>query len=151
MADFTISFIKTTKEARAPIKKTLEAACFDLSSVTSSTLHPRTPSQIPLGIKLNIPSGLCGRISIRSSLGKQGLSLINGVGVIDSDFHDELYVTLINLSPQPIYIQKGERIVQIFFEKVLPIKILQTVDDVTEEYIPPPSTRHGGFGSTGKF
>jgi len=82
---------------------------------------------------------------IRSSLSKK-MYLLNGTGVIDSDYADnednggEIGV-MVQLYPniEPVELKKGERIVQGIFQKYLPVAL----------DIPRKAIRQGGFGSTG--
>ena len=77
---------------------------------------------------------------IRSSLAfKRGLSLANGVGVIDADYKDEIKVMLTNHGSEPVCIVKGERIAQI-----VPMAYYKGFFDVED------TERAGGFGSTGE-
>ena len=79
------------------------------------------------------------KIYPRSSMAiKRGVTLVNGVAVIDSDFKDEIVLALRNNSMGTMTIKKGEKIAQGIFQKYL------TCGDE------PPVIRKGGIGSTGK-
>lgn len=69
---------------------------------------------------------------------KRGLTLVNAVAVIDSDFKDEIILAFYNNSTMNVTIKKGEKIAQGIFQKYL------TCGDE------PPVIRKGGIGSTGK-
>ena len=81
----------------------------------------------------------------RSSFGKRGMSLANGVGIIDADYYGNptndgnLGFLLKNNTDQPITIEQNEKIGQGIFMKYL----IADDDKAT-------GTRTGGFGSTGK-
>jgi dUTP pyrophosphatase len=78
-------------------------------------------------------------LTARSSLAyKKGLLLGNGVGVIDSDYPDEVKVMLYNPSSEDVTISKGERIAQL-----IPMNYLSLFPSLDEE-------RVSGFGSTGE-
>lgn len=78
-------------------------------------------------------------LAARSSLAyKKGLLLANGVGIIDSDYKDEVKVMLYNSTKGPVTISKGERIAQLIPTQYLPI-----FPSLENE-------RNGGFGSTGE-
>jgi len=84
-------------------------------------------------------------IFARSGLAvKHGISLSNGVGVIDSDYRGEIRVGLCNFGEESYTIKPGERIAQMVVMKVENFNLCQ-VDklDSTER-------GEGGFGSTGK-
>lgn len=90
---------------------------------------------------MQIPDGYVGLVVVRSGFGFKGLSLINSVGVIDSDYRGEIGVRLISHSKDPIEIPHGERFAQIV---IVPCSLAEVeyVDELTE-------TERGesGFGS----
>lgn len=99
---------------------------------------------IPTGTAVAIPEGHVGIVAIRSSLAfKRNLTLVNGVGVIDSDYRGEISVRIANLGDEPQLIQDSERIAQLI---VMPIELptFELAETLTE-------TERGGdgFGSTG--
>ena len=101
------------------------------------------PTLVPTGIKAFIPDNMYLQISVRSSCPlKSWLILANGVGIIDSDYYNNpdneghIFFQIINLFPQDIILQKGEKIGQGIF---LPY-------ETTGEVIA--ARRTGGFGST---
>lgn len=75
---------------------------------------------------------------------KHGISLSNGVGVIDSDYRGEICVGLINTSSEDYTIQPGERIAQLVLAPVIPAQPVE-VDSLDET-----ERGEGGFGSTGR-
>ncbi len=101
---------------------------------------------IPSGIAVSLPgSGYAAFVFARSGLGvKHGISLSNGVGVIDSDYRGEICVGLCNLGTQPYEIQPGERIAQLVVMPVCPLPVQEAAElDQTQRGA-------GGFGSTGR-
>ena len=75
----------------------------------------------------------------RSSLAwKKNLLLMNGVGVIDADYRDEIKVMYRNVGLEPIKLEKGERIAQL-----VPLAYVSDIFEVIE------NERNGGFGSSG--
>ena len=101
---------------------------------------------IPTGISISLPSAdYVAYIYARSGLGiKHGISLSNGVGVIDSDYTGEIKVGLINLGPADYTIKKGERIAQMVFAPVARASFSRV------EQLEQTKRGSGGFGSTGK-
>ena len=83
-------------------------------------------------------------IAGRSGLGvKKGVSLANGIGVIDSDYRGEIGVCLINKGEEPFEVHRGDRIAQIVVSPVQQAEIVETQEiDSTDRGA-------GGFGSTG--
>lgn len=107
-------------------------------------LNPKDRAMIPTGIKLDIPEGYSVKVYSRSGLSlKSGLILVNGVGVIDSDYINQIYILLLNDSDTPVKILHGDRIAQ----AELVVKQIYTLG-IGEEPIQK-TDRVGGFGSTG--
>lgn len=100
---------------------------------------------IPTGIIMDIPEGHSVRIHSRSGLAfKNGLVLVNGEGVVDSDFVDEIMILVLNVSTVGISIGEGDRIAQAEL-----IKDLQYIPTQITERPTKKTDRIGGFGSTG--
>ena len=102
------------------------------------------PALISTGMKCHMPKGVYLELSVRSSTPlKNWIILANGVGIIDADYYNnpdnegEIFFQLINLSPFPILLRKGDIIGQGIFKFYL-----TTNNDVTT------AVRTGGFGST---
>lgn len=103
---------------------------------------------IPTGIAIHIGDpNLCGMILPRSGLGhKHGIVLGNLVGLIDSDYQGELFVSLWNRSKNEFKLTQFDRIAQLVI-----VPIVQTTFQVLNENEFKNSTRGmNGFGSTGK-
>ena len=74
---------------------------------------------IPTGLACAIPEGWEGQIRCRSSLGKKGMILPNGVGTIDSDYRGELKVLATWIGDGDSFtVGKGERVAQMLFAPV---------------------------------
>ena len=175
--DFTDSYVsigvlRLNQHAEVPQYGTEHSACFDLRAnfgdservsiynqynakrevkieiiepVPRLTLHPGDRAMIPTGIILDIPVGYCVQLYSRSGLAlKRGIRLANPIGVIDADYKQELFILLQNTSDTAEYIYHGDRICQGEVIKTIPTKF-EFIDKLTEI----PSTRSGGFGSTG--
>jgi dUTP pyrophosphatase len=74
---------------------------------------------------------------------KQGITVLNTPGTVDSDYRGELGVILINLSTEDVFIENGARIAQLVFAKI------ESVDWEQVEFTETTSRGSGGFGSTG--
>jgi len=109
------------------------------------TLKPLERKLIPTGIKIELPLGYEAQVRARSGLSiKHGLTLINGIGTVDSDYRGELCVPMVNISNEEYTINPNDRIAQMVicrYEKV-DIQVTEELSDTQR------ST--GGFGSTGK-
>lgn len=101
--------------------------------------------KIPTGIAIQIPNRYVGGFVFpRSGLSsKYGISLINSVGVIDSDYIGEIICPMVNHSDKSFTITPGDRIAQLVFMPVCNAALIQ-VDDLQET-----ERGSGGFGSTG--
>lgn len=104
------------------------------------------PTLVPTGMKCKLDPGTYLELSVRSSSPlKYWLILANGVGIIDADYYNNpdneghIYFQMINLSPFPIKIQKGEAIGQGIVHRY------ETTEDDNATGL-----REGGFGSTTK-
>jgi len=110
------------------------------------TLNPGETQLIPTGLSIHIgdPS-LAAVILPRSGLGhKHGIVLGNLVGLIDSDYQGQLFVSCWNRGSDSFTIDVGERIAQLVF-----VPVVQAQFDLVEDF--EPSTRaEGGFGHTGR-
>lgn len=107
-------------------------------------LDPGCRALIPTGIFTAIPEGYEIQVRPRSGLAlKEGISLCNTPGTIDSDYRAEIGVILINHGLKPVVIEDGERIGQFVLNKVSQIEWVE-VDSLDE------TDRKGGFGHTGK-
>ncbi len=119
-------------------------ACIDLEEIE---IGPGEKNAIPVGIAIEIlePS-VAGYIFSRSGLGtKEGLTVSQGVGVIDPDYRGELKVSLLNTSNQVRRIRRGQRIAQLVFMPIFQ-GVINPVKDLGET-----DRGSGGFGSTGKI
>lgn len=111
----------------------------------SMTLKPMERKLVPTGLFLEIPYGFEGQVRARSGLSiKHGLTLVNAVGTIDSDYRGELKVPMINLGEEPFTINHGDRIAQLVITKY------ETITWQEAEIIEDTDRGEGGFGSTGK-
>ena len=121
------------------------AFCVDLyvgKNNDKKIIEPMKWTKVGLGIKIRVDyqNKNCGfALFIRSGLAsKFGLSLMNGIGVIDSDYKDEILACVINFSEEPYILTQGAKFCQIALMPRLVFRDLVCCD-----------TRNGGFGSTG--
>lgn len=113
--------------------------------VANKTFKAQSTEVIRTGVKVAIPEGFFGMLTSRSSLGvKKGLSVAQGVGIIDSDYRGELLVPLHNRHHNNEIIEFGDRIAQLVLIPVAQAEIV-IVDELDET-----ERGEGGFGSTGK-
>lgn len=124
------------------------AAGLDLRACIDAPLPigPNTTALVATGMAVHIADrNLAAMILPRSGLGhKHGIVLGNLVGLIDSDYQGQIYVSVWNRGQDVFVIQPLERIAQLIF-----VPVVQVAFNVVEAF--PSSERgEGGFGSTGK-
>lgn len=130
---------KSVEGGTVPLRQTKFSAGFDLSCRYNAIVKPFETKVLSAGIVVDFEgkTDIFGLISIRSSFAIKGLSLANGVGVIDPDFKEEIGLIVKNNTKVDFFIKKSERIAQILF---VPFFIF---GDISEKI------RKGGLGSTG--
>ena len=108
-------------------------------------LKPLERYLVPTGLFIELPQGFEAQIRPRSGLSiKNGISVLNTPGTIDSDYRGEICVILINLSNEVFTINDGERICQMIINKH------ETVRWKLVESLNRTSRGKGAFGHTGK-
>lgn len=145
----TVKYKLLDPRAKAPAYATAGAAAADLCALLDEplTLAPMQRALIPTGLAIELPSPECvALVYARSGLSiKHGLTMANGVGVIDSDYRGELRVPMVNLGTEPYTVQPGERIAQLCIAPVWQAAFVQA-NDLSDT-----DRGAGGFGSTGKL
>ena len=134
-------------ETELPKYETIGSAGMDVRANIKEpiTLAPGAIKLIPIGLKVEIPSGYEIQVRPRSGLAlRHGLGMANSVGTIDNDYRGEIGVISINLSNKPYTIQPQERIAQIILNKVEQIEWTEVEELGTTE------RGAGGYGHTGK-
>lgn len=97
---------------------------------------------IDLGIRVAIPDGYYGQLTLRSSAGKKGLTIPHGAGVIDSGYRGNLKVLVAALT-EPVLVAAQDRICQLV---VLPLPAVEYAPGIVDDDTDRGAT---GFGSTG--
>jgi dUTP pyrophosphatase len=127
---------------RLPIYEEKNKTIDEVAALTKK--YNAKPTLVPTGVKCKLEPDTYLELSVRSSSPlKYWLILANGVGIIDGDYYNnkdnegEIFFQLINLSPYPILLKKGDAIGQGIIKPYL-----KTEDDVEG------GLRTGGFGST---
>ena len=129
-----------------PNYQTQGAAGLDISAALKEDiiLEPGCFKAIPTGLTMAIPQGYEVQIRPRSGLAfKQGVTVLNSPGTIDSDYRGEVKIALINHGPEPVIITHGMRIAQMVVASCARA-ILKEADSLDET-----ARGIGGFGSTG--
>ena len=136
-----------TKTALLPEQHSEGAAGYDLhfDGDGAAIFEPGAKGVLETGISLAIPPGLAGYVLPRSGLAcKNGLTVTNAPGLIDSDYRGEVKVCLINLGVKKCTVLPGDRIAQLVILPAL------ATDFVITEELEATERGDGGLGSTGE-
>jgi len=143
-----IKIQKLRENAVIPVYQSTMAAGADLCAAIEEpiTLEPMGRALVPTGIAAQPEREDCVLlIAARSGLAvKKGVTLSNGIGVVDADYRGEICVGLVNLGPETVTISAGERIAQLLIMPIIKGEFEET-DSLSET-----QRGSGGFGSTGK-
>lgn len=171
MENLTLKIYKTDYRVETPKFQTQGSACFDLmfscfgktsymgyneqnaqfnrqfhtiNGIPSILIMSGDRILIPTGLIFDIPENYSVRIHPRSGLSlKKGLVLANMEGVVDSDYVEETYVMLHNISKNKLTISNGERIAQAELVRNEKYELVDIQEKPTQK-----TDRNGGFGST---
>lgn len=129
-----------------PTYATVGAAGADLHAAVQEpmSLDPGERAAVPTGLFLEIPPGYEGQVRPRSGLAmRQGVTVVNAPGTVDSDYRGEVKVLLINLGRDPFIIARGDRIAQLVVAPVEQAEFTESAE------LSGTDRGGGGFGSTG--
>ncbi|WP_027467507.1 dUTP diphosphatase [Deefgea rivuli] len=148
MTTIDVKILDDRLKDNLPAYATAGAAGLDLRACVDSPvdLAPGATTLVPTGMALHLgDAGLAAMILPRSGLGhKHGIVLGNLVGLIDSDYQGQIFVSVWNRGNTSFTIQPLERIAQLVI-----VPVVQVGFNIVEEFAE--SDRgEGGFGSTGK-
>ena len=134
-ADLALPQYETAGSAGADIRAAVDAPL---------RLEPGQRALVPAGFAMALPAGYEAQVRPRSGLAvKNGITVLNAPGTIDSDYRGEVKIMLINLGKEEVAISRGMRIAQLV---VAPVSRagLALVDSLRST-----DRGSGGFGSTG--
>ena len=135
-----------TQGAKVPAYQSKGAAGADVCALLSEdvVIESGEYKMIPTGLFLEIPEGFEVQVRPRSGLAaKNGVTVLNTPGTIDSDYRGEVKVILINHSKQPFTVKNGDRIAQLVIASVVQASF------ESAERLSSTERGEGGFGSTG--
>lgn len=139
----TIKLKQIHSKAISPVKGSGGAACYDLFAVTDCEIKPGEMVCLRTGWEIEIPPDHALMIYSRSGQGfNSKVTLVNGTGVIDSDYRGEVAVGLQNNGSETYFQPYGKAVAQAMLIYV-PLTTLDVTDELSE-------TERGanGFGST---
>jgi len=131
-----------------PRYQTAGAAGLDLLAAVPDgapvTIAPGARQMVPTGLSIALPMGFEAQVRPRSGLAlKNGVTVLNSPGTVDSDYRGEICVILVNLGQAPFVIARGDRIAQMVVAPVTQLNF------VKERELAASERGTGGFGSTG--
>ncbi len=137
--------LESNPDLPLPERATEHAAGYDIRSAEEEvTLQPGEIRLVATGLVMELPEGVECQVRPRSGLAlKRGITLPNSPGTIDPDYRGELRVILQNLGPEPVTLERGERIAQLVFAR-FETPVIEEAEDVSAT-----ERGEGGFGSTG--
>jgi dUTP pyrophosphatase len=107
-------------------------------------LEPGSRELIPTGLSIQLPEGFEAQIRPRSGLAlRNGVTILNAPGTIDSDYRGEICVILVNFGREAFKIARGDRIAQMILAPVSRAHLVEVQDLERSQ------RGAGGFGSTG--
>jgi len=117
----------------------------DLLSRIDLTVPPGGVVRIPVGFRLELPSGYRMDVRPRSSWGARGILVANSPGTVDAGYREEVVILLLNAGDEPLSIRRHDRVAQALIARNL------DWDWEVVERIDPEGDRGGGLGSTGDY
>lgn len=129
-----------------PEYETEGSAGMDVRAYTEEdiVIKPGKRVLVPTGLFMEIPNGCEAQIRARSGLAiRNGITMINGIGTIDSDYRGEIKIPLVNLGDESFVIKNGDRIAQMVISRYETVS-WEKVSEVGETI-----RGNGGFGHTG--
>ena len=140
------SRLASNQDLPLPARATPHSAGYDVRSAEGPlTLVPGEIRLVATGLVMELPPGIECQVRPRSGLAlRHGLTLPNSPATIDPDYRGELRIILQNLGPDPVTLERGERIAQLVFSR-FEVPEIRLVDEVSET-----DRGGGGFGSTGQ-
>ena len=130
-----------------PTKGTTGSAGYDIRARLDedAVLKPFERRLFKTGIYIEIPEGYEAQMRPRSGLAiRNGVTLVNGVGTIDSDYRGEIMIPLIKLGQEDVMIKDGDRIAQMIIARY------EDIEWDEESGFTGTQRGTGGFGHTGK-
>ena len=144
--DVPVEVLPHARGLPLPAYATPGASGMDLLAAVAATvvLAAGARALVPTGLRIAVPDGFEAQVRPRSGLAlRQGLTVPNAPGTIDSDYRGEVCVILANLGSEPVRIERGARIAQMVFAPVARARL------VARPALDATSRGAGGFGHTG--
>jgi len=141
-----VKILKKHPDAIVPKYATKGASGLDLHARIPHDIYlqPGVRFTCPTGIGIELPDGFEAQVRGRSGMAKKhGVTVIQGVGTVDSDYTGEICAILINHGDQAAKIEPGQRIAQMVIAPVVRVELVEA------DFLSETERGEGGFGSTG--
>lgn len=140
-----MNYVMTKEGAKEPRYGSDGAAGIDVyyNGDEEITIGPGALAELETDLAVEIPGGCFGMLVVRSGYGWRGLSILNSVGVIDSDYRGEIGIKLVNHGHDVITIEPGVRVAQMIIVPFLHVDLERSAG------LGDTKRGCGGFGSTG--
>jgi len=143
----TLKFTKIHEDAVSPKYNYESDSGFDLHSTEDVTVEGMGRALVPTGLRFDIPMGHEIQVRPKSGLAlKQGLTVLNTPGTVDSGYDGEVKVILYNSTHDTVYVEKGQKIAQAC---VCPVANGRWINPIEVSEITGKDRGDNGFGSTG--
>jgi dUTP pyrophosphatase len=140
----TLRFRLLDPSAKMPTYAHPGDAGMDVCSIEDVVIAPGARALVKTGFAMELPDGYEAQVRPRSGLAiKNGITVLNTPGTIDSGYRGEVGVILVNLSDAPFHVEKGMKIAQMVIAKFERAEIELASELSSSE------RGAGGFGSTG--
>lgn len=151
MTTLTRLYVKRLHEdAYMPERSHLTDAGLDMRALRGGVLPAGGRLTLETGVAVDIPPGFVGLLCSRSGLAStQGIAVLNAPGVIDSGYHGDVSVVLINTGRNAVQIKPGDKIAQLLIQEIALPSVVSLEEMGVEDF---PFSERGtrGFGSTGQ-
>jgi dUTP pyrophosphatase len=120
-------------------------AGLDLATVDAVTLAPGARVAARTGLAVAVPQGWVGLVHPRSGTARRhGVTVANAPGTVDAGYRGEVLVLLVNLGPETVRFDPGDRVAQLLLQRVGDVEVVE-VDELDGTV-----RGDGGFGSSGR-
>ena len=137
--------VKAAEGIVLPAYATPGSSGLDIRANESVSIKPGDHHAVTTGLFVEIPEGFEAQIRPRSGLAfKNGVTVLNAPGTIDSDYRGEIKVILVNLGDVNFVVEPGDRIAQMVIAPVTRAEMVR-VEELNDT-----QRAGGGFGSTGR-
>jgi dUTP pyrophosphatase len=146
-----VKFYRCHPNAKLPERANFDDAGWDLFLSEDVEIRAHTPTLLPTGLKMVIPSGWEAQVRPRSGMSLKGWKVCNSPGTIDAGYRGEIKVIMSSPEDQllPMVLHTGTKIAQLVFKRVPQVSVNE-ISLEEFETLSNTSRGSGGFGSTGK-